>query len=201
MTENRGLSAEQYEYLMKPIKASRISSRNQGGKSLSYVEAWDIKAHLTRIFGFCNWDSEMIEYHHVADRAYTNQSGGAMVEVIYSVRIRLTIRDQGGAWLCTHAEAAVGSASGPENLLGDLHDNALKTAASDALKRCAINLGTQFGLSLYDNGKQSDVIKVTLVKPDGVSTVEVTTEQEGLLKDSLGAIPIPEPQAQDVSHG
>jgi hypothetical protein len=42
---------------------------------------------------------------------------------------------------------------------------AVKTAESDALKRAAINLGTQFGLSLYDNGSRNDVVGHSLVKP------------------------------------
>ena len=44
---------------------------------------------------------------------------------------------------------------------------AVKTAESDALKRAAINLGTQFGLSLYDNGSRADVVGHTLAAPDG----------------------------------
>lgn len=193
MTE-QGLTAAQYETLMKPIRGSRISKRRQGGKDLSYVEAWEIKAHLTRIFGFCNWDSEMEEYKHVQDRHYQKDGGGEMIESIYSARIRLTVRDPQGNVLCTHTEAAVGSASGPLSSTGDLHDNALKTAASDALKRCAINLGTQFGLSLYDNGSLNDVIKKTLVVPEGVSTVETPTdpEAEKRLHESLGATSIEE---------
>jgi hypothetical protein len=40
---------------------------------------------------------------------------------------------------------------------------ALKTASSDAMKRCAINLGDQFGLGLYDNGSLEPIVKATLV--------------------------------------
>lgn len=200
MTENsqtRGLTPEQYAYLMNPLRSSRVATRQQGGKTLSYLEAWDIKAHLTRIFGFCNWDSEMLEYRHVTDRPYKGgRDGGAeMVEVIYSCRLQLTIRDQWDNELCRHTEAAVGSTSGPMSMLGEHHDNALKTAASDALKRCAINLGTQFGLSLYDNGSKVDVIRQTLIKPEGVeyATPEPTAEQEAMLAQSLGATPVEGP--------
>jgi hypothetical protein len=42
---------------------------------------------------------------------------------------------------------------------------AIKTAESDALKRAAINLGTQFGLSLYNNGSLQDVVVRTLIEP------------------------------------
>jgi recombination DNA repair RAD52 pathway protein len=190
MTEQqRGITAEQYDTLMKPIRGTRVSSRSQGGKTLSYVEAWEIKAHLTRIFGFGNWDSEILDYRQVAERPYLSRDNKEMVEVSYSARVQLTVRDQWGNPLCRHSEAAVGSTSGPASMLGDHHDNALKTAASDALKRCAINLGSQFGLSLYDNGSLNEVVKMTIVKPEGVATVatQPTSEQEALLSQSLGA--------------
>jgi recombination DNA repair RAD52 pathway protein len=195
-----GLTPEQYRYLMNPLRSTRVAKRRQGGKELSYLEAWDIKAHLTRIFGFGNWDSEMLEYRHVTDRPYINQNNNnEMVEVIYTCRVRLTIRDAEGSMLCEHTEAAAGSASGPMSMLGDHHDNALKSAASDALKRCAINLGTQFGLSLYDNGNTGDVIRQTLVKPAGVEDAkpEVTETQEAMLAQSLGATPVDEPAAEE----
>jgi hypothetical protein len=73
-------------------------------------------------------------------------------------------------------------------MAGDLHDNAIKTAASDGLKRCAINLGTQFGLSLYDNGSRTDVVKMTLVKPDGVTEEAPSSEQAERLAASVGSV-------------
>lgn len=207
---HHGLSPEQHTYLLNPLRKTRIAKRSQGGKELSYLEAWDVKAHLTRIFGFCNWDSEMIEYHHVADRAYQSTQGKDMVEVIYSCRMQLTIRNQHGYELCTHTEAAVGSASGPANMLGDHHDNALKTAASDALKRCAINLGTQFGLSLYDDGSTMDVVRNVLVAPPGVATTPAAPQErpetaptdeeaEKVLRESLGATEAPQNEAEEAS--
>jgi hypothetical protein len=185
----RGISKEQYEYLLNPIRSTRIATRRQGGKELSYLEAWDVKAHLTRIFGFGNWDSEMLEYRHVTDRTYT-KDGKDMVEVVYSARMQLTVRDQWGQHLCRHTESAVGSTSGPINLLGEHHDNALKTAASDGLKRCAINLGTQFGLSLYASTKV-DVVRMTLVTPPGWQKTDPSAEARAALEHSVGAKDIP----------
>lgn len=185
-----GLTPEQYAYLLNPLRKTRIAKRSQGGKQLSYLEAWDVKAHLTRIFGFGNWDSEVVDYGHVATREYAN-SGKDMVEVIYRARVQLTIRDQYGNDLCRHSEVAVGSTSGPANMLGEHHDNAVKTAASDALKRCAINLGTQFGLSLYDNGNTSDVVRQTLVKPVGYTEPEPTEEDKAAvaaIEQRIGAV-------------
>jgi recombination DNA repair RAD52 pathway protein len=183
------LTVDQYKYLLNPLKKARIAKRSQGGKQLSYLESWDVKAHLSRIFGFGNWDLEMLDYHHVATREYQSKDSKPMVEVIYACRMRLVVRDPEGRELARYSEGAVGSTSGPDYLLGDHHDNALKTAASDATKRCAINLGTQFGLSLYDNGNTNDVVRQTLVQPEGYEPpkAELTEEQKAALQQSLGA--------------
>ena len=108
----------------------------------------------------------------------------------------LVIRDAAGLEIARYTESAVGSTSGPANMIGEHHDNAIKTAASDALKRCAINLGTQFGLSLYNDGSRNDVVKMTLVKPEGVEDTEPSEEQAARLAASVGSVPQAE-QATD----
>ena len=52
------------------------------------------------------------------------------------------------------------------------HDLALKSAISLAKKRCAINLGDQMGLSLYNKGQTSALVMATLVQPDLVAVDE-----------------------------
>lgn len=186
------LTPQQFDTLRKPLNTTRIAHRSQGGKQLSYLESWDVRAHLIRVFGYTNFNIEVLDYAYVGSREYVGNDKD-MVEVIYSSRVRLSIRDANGYPLCTYVEVAVGSASGPQTMLGEHHDNAVKTAASDALKRCAINLGTQFGLSLYDDGSTRDVVKGTLVKPEGYVEPEVTDEQMESLKHSLGATEVEEP--------
>ena len=161
------LTKAQFEVLMSPLKAHRVSQRKQAGHNLSYLEAWDVKAHLTRVFGFCNWDGEVL----ACDLAFEDAPEGENknYRIGYRVVYRLKIRDEDGCLLCTHTEAAVGFASLPQR--GEAHDMAIKTAESDALKRAAINLGTQFGLSLYDRGSLKDVIGMTLVHPQEAGNV------------------------------
>ena len=155
------LTPLQYETLRKPLNPTRVAKRSQGGKQLSYLESWDVRAHLIRTFGYCNFDIETVEQSWVGSREY--QSSGdtpkPMVEVSWMAKVRLTVRDETGQRVCRYTETAVGSTSGPASMIGEHHDNAVKTAASDALKRCAINLGTQFGLSLYDDGSLRDVVR------------------------------------------
>lgn len=153
------LTQEQYEQLLKPLNASRVAQRNQAGMSLSYLEAWDVKAHLIRIFGFGGWSADVLS----AELAFEDKDEKGRWNVGYRVVMRLRLHTDEFAEDPTYTEAAVGSAMLPQR--GEAHDMAIKTAESDALKRAAINLGTQFGLSLYDNGNRNDVVKKTLVPP------------------------------------
>lgn len=162
------LTNEQYEQLLKPLNASRVAQRNQAGISLSYLEAWDVKAHLIRIFGFGGWSADVLS----ADLAFEEKDEKGRWNVGYRVVMRLRIHGDDSLTFneATYTEAAVGSSTQPQR--GEAHDMAIKTAESDALKRAAINLGTQFGLSLYDNGNRNDVVKKTLVPPIGHAAID-----------------------------
>jgi len=160
------LNEQQYEQLLKPLNPSRVAKRQGGGRSLSYLEAWDVKAHLNRVFGFLNWSSDVQE----SALAFEEQNAKGQWHVGYKVTLTLSFPSE----LCTYTESAVGFASLPSR--GEAHDMAIKTAESDALKRAAINLGTQFGLSLYNNGSVKDVVGATLDK--GVSATTKIVEPE-----------------------
>jgi hypothetical protein len=162
------LTPQQYATLLKPLAKYRVSSRQQSGMSLSYLEAWDVKAHLIRVFGFGGWSADVIS----AELAFEDKTDKGHWNVGYKVLMRLRIHANDGDLFgdTTYTEAAVGSATLPQR--GEAHDMAVKTAESDALKRAAINLGTQFGLSLYDGGNRNDVVGHTLNPPEGYA-VEV----------------------------
>lgn len=157
------LNKHQYEQLLKPLNESRVAKRSGGGRQLSYLEAWDVKAHLNRIFGFLNWSADVME----SSLAFEEKNEKGQWHVAYKVTLRLHIHGNGDQYFqsCSYTEAAVGFATLPSR--GEAHDMAIKTAESDALKRAAINLGTQFGLSLYNNGSLRDVIVKTLDMEQG----------------------------------
>jgi recombination DNA repair RAD52 pathway protein len=159
-----GLTAKQVEVLLRDLNPSRISQRSQAGRSLSYLESWDVRAHLIRVFGFTNWSGEVLKVDLMWEKETTlgpqKRPGWS---IGYLVLYRLIIRGPHTEHLAIYTEAAVGSAALPD--LGEAHDMAVKTAESDALKRCAMNLGTQFGLSLYNDGSTRDVVRQTLVMP------------------------------------
>ena len=150
------LNDEQYKFLCSSIDKRFVSQRSQSGRSLSYLEAWHVKRTLIRVFGFGGFSATADEAECVSHQEGQGKDGKNHV-VCWKVRVTLSIPSLDA----TYSEYAVGSANLPS--LADAHDMAIKTAESDALKRAAINLGTQFGLSLYDNGSLNDVVGRTLV--------------------------------------
>lgn len=173
------LNNQQYEQLLKPLNPSRVAKRSQAGRSLSYLESFDVKAHLIRIFGFGGWSAEVLS----AELAFEDQNEKGQWNVGYKVTMRLTVHALG----CVYTEAAVGSATLPQR--GEAHDMAVKTAESDALKRAAINLGTQFGLSLYNDGSLKDVVGQTLDREifSAEKVEEPVKEDEQPISDTEGA--------------
>lgn len=150
------MNSNQYQQLLRPLNGSRVAQRDQAGRKLSYLEAWDVKAHLIRIFGFGGWNWTVEN----AELAFEDKNEKGYWNVGYKVIGTLTVP----CLNCSYAEAAVGSATLGQR--GEAHDMAIKTAESDALKRAAINLGDQFGLSLYNNGSLQPVVSKTLDRDD-----------------------------------
>ena len=156
-SRNRGITDEQIEVLLRPLHPGRVSTRTQGGTTLSYVEAHDVKATLIRVFGFGGFDAEVVDTK-VLSITSAEKGGKDQWTVLATSTVRLTIHATGAVY----AETAAASQVGPQ--VGEVCDFAIKTASSDALKRCAIYLGTQFGLSLYA-GTTKDVVKA-IYAPD-----------------------------------
>lgn len=161
--DGRGqLTAQQVQYLLRPIQPHRVAEKD----GQSYLPQQDVRAHLTRIFGFGGWSSDVTDSSLVFEEAVTWQKNGQTksgYDVLYRARVRLTIRDQHGAEVASYEDEATGDAQHQTRLAG--HDLALKSAVSTALKRAATSLGDQFGLSLYNKGSRNQFVIFTLVGP------------------------------------
>lgn len=164
------LTREQVESLLKPIYPQRVMEL----RGQSHVPAYDITAHLTRIFGFGGWDKEILSMVKLVDDPTQTQAGKPAWAVTFSCTLRLTIRDPQGQKVAIYEDGACGSSTQPQH--GEALDMAMKSAISYALKRCAKDLGDQFGLSLYNNGRTAGLVMNTLVKPQGDNYVEVDLE-------------------------
>ena len=152
-----GLTQEQRDVLIRPLNASRVTKRKQGGVELSYLEQHDVRSHLIRVFGFCGFDLETLE----VECAFDEQRDDKKWDVGYRVTMKLTVRDLNGKALAVYSETAIGTST--QGRRGEAHDMAVKTASSDAMKRCCISLGDQFGLSLYNNGSTAPIVRMTIV--------------------------------------
>ena len=153
------LTEDQLRILMSPLNPSRVQSRKQGGSSLSYLAAWDVKATLIRVFGFGGFSSELTQAAILREEQVENsRKTGHNWKVTAQATVKLTVPQLNAVY----SETAIAGSSQPDYT--ESADMALKSAESDALKRAAIFLGTQFGLSLYDNGSTNEVIR-TVVAP------------------------------------
>lgn len=151
------LNDDQRAQLLRPIHPRRV---NKDGKGYSHVEAYEIRAHLSRIFGIARWSCQVEKMELVFERPTKTKAGKDATEVCYRASATLSVRSPTGAVLAVYTEWATGAATNPD--LGDAHDMAVKTAESQALKRCASNLGDQFGLSLYNGGSMAPLVIRTL---------------------------------------
>lgn len=189
----RGLTAGQYAYLLDGLNPMRVS---KNAKGFAHMEAWDIRRTLTRVFGFGGWDQEVVsELVTQIDIPPPNANGKTRYTVVYRSKVRLTIRSIDGSTLAVFEASAAGDSTNQPSC-GDAHDNALKTAESQALKRCAINLGDQFGLSLYNDESTDPVINGTLAvakdaAPKDLPVDEVKPEADA--KDIHAEAPPPPP--------
>lgn len=163
-----GLTPAQREQLLQPLHHGRVSK--EGGRS--HLEAYDVRRWLTRIFGHTGWSFTVLETELVysrVDQAVNPQGfadGKPRATAVYRITGRLTIRDQAGVELGYWDDCATGDGVNMPSV-GDAHDFAIKTAASQTLKRCAVNLGDQFGLSLYAKGSLEAMVVRTMVPEAG----------------------------------
>lgn len=176
------LSPQQVGVLLEPIKPHRVGKDKKG---LSHVEAYEIRAHLNRLFGFARWSADVLAMELIDEKYATITKDGKpkdVVTVAYRACLRLTVCAPDGTVLATYTEWATGDAPNfPAYQWPDAHDFAAKTSESQALKRCAMNLGEQFGLSLYKNGSIEALVKVTLV---GGSVIPSDIQDQALSEPS-----------------
>ena len=53
-------TAEQIACLCAPLDRAKVRQREQGRAKVSYLEGWQVIAEVIRIFGFDDWQREMV---------------------------------------------------------------------------------------------------------------------------------------------
>jgi hypothetical protein len=169
------LTGEQVELLLKPIHPQRVLQL----KGMSYVEGYDIRAELNRVFGFGRWSLQTLEQSLVCEEQVKTNAGKPAWYVVYKSHVRLSIYLPDGHFLTHYDGSHVGESTHP--VRGEAHGNALTNSETYALRRAAINLGDQFGLSLYRKGSLEPIVRWTLVgspKADTDDVPAVTPEEQ-----------------------
>lgn len=187
----------QIERLLRPIHPNRVHQ----AEGFSHVEAFDIRAMLIRIFGFAGWSlTETSPPVLIYEKEQALKNGKPGYAVAYRAHLALTIHTAEGD--ATYAGSAVGESTMPDYKRGDCHDTAIKTAESQALKRCATNLGDQFGLSLYNDGSTQAYVQTVFgytspqaeAEPQPIAAPSPPPEQE---QAPSPAEVVPQPSAGD----
>lgn len=153
------LDSDQVDQLLRAIKPNRVLQAN----GVSHLSQQDVKAHLSRVFGFGGWDMEVLSAETVFERPHVKRDGSESggFDVCYRALVRLTIRNRRGELVAVIEDGSTATAQNQN--LGGGHDLAYKSAISLSLKRAAAALGDQFGLSLYNRGQMTSLVKTTLV--------------------------------------
>lgn len=181
-----GFTRAQVDQLLQPIHTNRVL---RDGKGHSHVSQQDVLAHLNRVFGFGNWDIQVLNVELVfeTERRLKDGAPTGRWDVCYRAMARLTVRDPEGREICHYEDGSTATAQNQTR--GDGHDLAYKSAISLSKKRAAIHLGDQFGLSLYNKGQTKALVIGTLVLPEGdVAAADVQAdvpEQVSLGNDEI----------------
>jgi len=135
----------QIKDLKAKLSAKHVKTREEAGRTLSYVEGWHAIAEANRIFGFDAWDRETT----AANCVWEGMRNGLNV-CSYIARVRVRVRAGETAVI----REGSGSGHGTGLTPGEAHENALKKAETDAMKRALATFGNPFGLALYDKEQQ-----------------------------------------------
>lgn len=176
-------TAKQTQQLLAPIRPQRVL---RDGKGNSHVSQQDVTAHLIRVFGFGNFATEVLSHECIFETpAIKKDAPPNRWDVCYRAHVRLTIFDENHNVVTHYEDVSCGDAQNQSRQ--DAHDLALKSAVSLAKKRCAINLGDQFGLSLYNKGQLEALVRGSIVLPERPEGAEQEDVQEGVPQQvSLG---------------
>ncbi|UVK61385.1 ssDNA binding protein [Microbacterium phage Gingerbug] len=181
------LTPAQVQALLMPINGARVLHLDGN----SHVSQQDIRAHLIRVFGFGNYDLDVVKTELVFEDSSmrTRKRDGKEYlgwDVCYRALVRLTVRNPDGEYVAHYEDGSTATAQGQPSR-GDAHDLAYKSAISLSVKRAAIALGDQFGLSLYNKGQQSALVGGTMVGLPTEQARRAEDVQEGIEQQvSLG---------------
>ncbi len=133
---------EQEKLLQEKLDQKHViePTGERNGPKGSYIEGWHAIAEANRIFGHGGWSYDIRDMRMVGEG--TNKNGNPYCQYTCIIEV-----EAGG---CKRVDVGYGSGFGQEK-----HENAVKEAATDALKRALRSFGNPFGLALYDKTREN----------------------------------------------
>lgn len=176
-------TSEQTAALSAPLHLQHVKHRDQGGKQLSYVEAWHAIAEANRIFGFDAWTRETVLLQETnRDLVELQGKNGPYKQwrVGYLAKVRV---EAGGV---VREGTGFGSGMAKPDALGDAIESAAKEAESDAMKRALMTFGNPFGLALYDKAKANVVDEPPAPRASelAINLLRGASADQGLFKEA-----------------
>lgn len=152
--------------LKKKLDPKHVSTRQQAGRTLSYVEGWYVIDTANRIFGFDSWSSHTEDLTELSSTTY-EKNGKTYHKVSFKARCVISVEIEGQ----TVDREGYGFGSGISTDIHDAYEGAIKEAETDARKRAFMTFGNQFGLALYD--KEQKNVGVDKPKPTPEQQVKI----------------------------
>jgi recombination DNA repair RAD52 pathway protein len=159
------------------IPGKAVSTRNQSGRDLAYLETWYVIDRLNKVFGALNWAHTVVSMTAIPG---TDKPA-------YSCHVRLTVILPSGQII--HKD---GFGYGSDKSSHNPGEMATKEAESDALKRAAMKYGLSMGLALYDKTQEFVDHDETKSSPKGGSPASKYASS----KPAPAAVKAPAPVAQ-----
>jgi hypothetical protein len=169
INERGQLTQAQILRLVTAIEPAHVENK----RGMTYMAQHEVRAELTRVFGFGNWDTQVESMECLYEKQIqkgeeqypTKGSAPSYWVTCYKASVRLTIRDYQGREICSfleyHAEE-----NAPLPNRGEAHAMAITSVESYALRRAAIGLGDRLGLGLYAKGSTAPLVMRTLQLDD-----------------------------------
>jgi len=135
-----------------PIPRDCVSEREGGGgKKLSYLTGHYVIDRLNQVFGPFGWATNTVELRLVSAGEIEGKYGKKH-SAHYLAKVRLVV--EAGGKTTEHNCHGYGNGFDAKDP-GLAHELAAKEAETDALKRCAKNLGMSMGLALYSKDQEN----------------------------------------------
>jgi len=164
-------SEETNKILNEKLQKKYVASRQQAGRTFSYIESHHAIREANRAFGFDGWNYSVDKLHAVCEPD-ENQNGNSIVSYIAVVTITVN----------GTSRQDTGFGQGISRNMGQAHESASKEAVSDAMKRALRTFGDIFGLALYDKD-QSNVMACTPEELENYKNIIKECESKEELQD------------------